>query len=402
MDLRSTRDTNRLKVLEALHRRPGSSRLELAEQTRLSRPTVSTLLDELERLGVVAPYELPGEAVGGAVAARGAGRPPELLAIAPRAAFAVGADIGHAHLRVAVCDLAGAILAEDFAPAVVDHAPEATLDRVASMVAGVLARAGVAHGDVLGAGVALAAPVDRATGAVSAQGILQGWDDTRPRDALAARLGGLPVTLENDANLGALGERAFGVARGVEDMAYVRLSAGIGLGLILHGTPYRGASGIAGELGHVPAVDDGPVCRCGKRGCLETVATPDAIARQVSLARGAEVDVRGLLTLLAAGDPDAQAAVADAGRAVGRALAMLVNVLNPRLVVLGGELAQTGDTLLGAVRATLDHDAVAPSAAAVTVTAGTLGDRAEVLGAAGAVIEDAPAALAVRAARAMN
>lgn len=382
-------------MLEALHRRPGSSRLELAEQTRLSRPTVSTLLDELEQLGIVMPYELPGEAP------RGAGRPPALLAVAPRAAYAVGVDVNHAYVRVAVCDLAGELIADELASALVDHAPEATLDLAAAMVRGVLARAGVAFDDVLGAGVALAAPID-SSGAVYAEGILDGWAGVRPAGELSERLGGLPVVLENDANLGALGEQAFGVARGVDDMAYVRLSAGIGLGLILHGRPYRGAGGIAGELGHVPAVDDGLICRCGKRGCLETVATPDAIARLLSQSRGEDLDVPGMLALVASGDRGAARAVADAGAAVGRALAMLVNVLNPRLIVIGGELARAGDVLLDAVRATLDHDAVAPSAAAVTVSAGTLGERAEVLGAAGTVLERAPEALAVRAARTIN
>ncbi len=135
--------------------------------------------------------------------------------------------------------------------------------------------------------------------------------------------------------MGALGEHRFGVARGARDIAYVRLSAGIGLGLILNGEPYRGRLGIAGELGHVRAVvDGGALCRCGNRGCLETVASAAAVADSLG------VHVPLVVELVTAGDERALRAVAAAGEAVGTAVAAVVNVLNPELVVIGGELAR--------------------------------------------------------------
>jgi predicted NBD/HSP70 family sugar kinase len=388
--LRNVRDANRLKVLEGLFRRPGSSRMEIVEQTRLSRPTVSTLLDELERAGVVEQHDDPDDA-----RPRGAGRPPALMSLVPCAAYAVGLDVGHAHIRAAVCDLSGELLADEWSAAEVDHAPEASLELAQTMVEETLTRAGVRKDRIVGVGMALAAPIDRATGAVFAEGILPSWTDVRPAQELRDRLR-LPVMLENDANLGARGERTFGAARGIDDMVYVRLSAGIGIGLVLGGVAYRGSTGIAGELGHVLADRHGRICRCGKRGCLETVASPVAVARLLAESRGEAVGTRDVLRLVAAGDRGACRAVADAGEAVGEALAMVVNVLNPQLVVVGGELGAAGPPLLDAMRAAIERHAVAPAVAAVSLTAGMLGERAEVLGAAGLALERAPGAIARR------
>ena len=241
----------------------------------------------------------------------------------------------------------------------------------------------------------LAAPINRATGEIAAEGILPGWHGIRPAAEMQARLG-VPVELENDANVGALGEKVFGAARGVDDLIYVRVSAGIGAGLILGGRPYRGFRGVAGEIGHVLADPAGPICRCGNRGCLETVASPVAVAALLERSTGTRVSLARVLELVAAGDRGARRAVADAGEAIGRALSMLVNVLNPEVVVVGGDLAPAGPVLLDAMRAAIERHGVAPAAGAVRVTAGTLGDRAEVLGAAGLILAQSPHALAAR------
>lgn len=386
----SVRDGNRLRVLRALHRRPWSTRMELIESTGLSRPTVSTLLDELERAGIVEQHGEPESA-----RPRSTGRPPGRLAIVPAAGFAIGVDLGHAHIRAAVCDLGGELLADDVAYREVDHAPTESLDLAHDLVQAVLARAAVPRDRVLGVGMALAAPVDRTTDAVLAEGILPSWGGRRPAHELGERLG-LPVQLGNDANLGAFGERSFGAARDADDVVYVRLSAGIGLGLILGGRSYEGSTGIAGELGHVRVDDHGLICRCGKRGCLETVASPVAIASFLSRSRGEHVGAPELLALLEAGDRGARRAVGDAGGSVGDAIAAVVNVLNPQLVVLGGDLAVAGDVLTAAVRAAIDRHAIAPAAAAVEVVTGSLGARAEVLGAAALVLARTPEELGRR------
>src|SRR4051812_34069336 len=319
--------------MQALLRNPGSSRNDGARLTGLSRPGVAAVVDGLERAGRVhRRAQRDGERP------RPAGRPPMYVSLAPDAAFAVGLDFGHTHIRAGVCDLSGAPIADAFSPAEVDHAPGASLDLARELVQDALREAKVERDHVIGVGMGLAAPIDSATRTVYAEGILPSWGGISPADEMESRLG-LPVQIENDANVGALGEHMFGAGRGVDDMVYVRLSAGIGLGLILGGRPYRGKCGVAGELGHITSVEDGRICRCGNRGCLETVASPIAVAGLLEYSRGEPVSVQRLLELIRAGDRGACRAAADAGAAVGSAVAAVVNVLNPELVVIGRQRA---------------------------------------------------------------
>jgi predicted NBD/HSP70 family sugar kinase len=378
----SARQTNRLRVIQALYRNPASSRTAIAELTGLSRPTVSAFMEELERAGIIEALEDP--------APRQSGRPPVLMSLAPRAAFAVGVDMGHEHLRVATCNLSGEILSDEWTAIDVDHAPRETMDLAADLVQTTLAAADVAREHVIGVGMALAAPVDRA-GRVFAEGILPSWGGIDPIAEMTSRLD-LPVQLDNDANLGALGEHVFGAGQGVDEMVYVRLSAGIGLGFVFAGHAFGGSTGIAGELGHVRVSRDGPICRCGNRGCLEMVASPSAVARLL----GADVSVAQLLELATSGDRGAIRALADAGELIGEALATVVTLLNPKLIVVGGDLATTGDIVLDPIRTAIARYGIPPAADAVRVTLGQLGGHAEVLGAAALVLGRSPQVLAQR------
>ncbi|HUO70249.1 MAG TPA: ROK family transcriptional regulator [Solirubrobacteraceae bacterium] len=379
---------NRLRILEALYRHPASSRGDLAQHTGLSRATISTLAEELLSAGLAEEHSDDS-------GVRATGRPPVLLSLVPGAAFAVGLDFGHEHIRVAVCDLSGKPVIDEWSPAEVDHAPIESLDLARELVRDALQAAGVTADRLLGVGMGLAAPINQVTGEPEANGILPGWHGIRPAAEMEDRLG-LPVQLDNDANVGALGEKAFGAARGVDDLIYIRLSAGIGAGLILGGRPYQGVRGAAGEVGHVLSDPSGPICRCGNRGCLESVASPVAVAGLLARSLGEPVSVRRLLELVAAGHRGACRAVADAGEAVGRALSTLVNVLNPELVLVGGDLAQAGSVLLDPIRTAIDRHSIAPAAAAVELTAATLGERAEVLGAAALILAQSPRALVAR------
>lgn len=384
------RDLNRLRVIESIYLHPGCSRTDIVRRSGLSRGTVSSVAEELDRAGLLREHEAPDDDRR----RHGTGRRPTLLSLVPGSAFAIGIDIGHQHVRVIICDLAGEPVAERWSPAQVDEAPSATLDLAHDLVQRALQDAAVAPQRVLGAGIGLAAPIDPGTGGIRADGILPGWQGVVPASEMRKRLG-MSVQLANDADAGALGENVFGAARGVDDMTYIRLSAGVGAGLILAGQPYRGARGIAGEIGHVCVRPDGLICRCGNRGCLETVASPVAVARQLEHV----IDRPGgdqLLGLIAAGDRRALRAVADAGEAVGLALSAVVNVLNPEVVVVGGELAAAGEVLLDSIRAAIHRHSVADAAEAAKVVTGVLGDRAEVLGAAALVLARAPAALAER------
>ena len=166
------------------------------------------------------------------------------------------------------------------------------------------------------------------------------------------------------------------------------MSAGIGAGLVLGGRLYHGATGIAGELGHIQVRPEGAVCRCGNRGCLETVASTGALLMLLRPTHGPDLTLRDLLDLVAGGDLPARRVVNDAGRAVGRAVADLCNFLNPAAVVVGGDLSLAGDALLNGVREEIDRYSLPGVAEAVEVRGGVLGERAEVLGALAVVIAD--------------
>jgi predicted NBD/HSP70 family sugar kinase len=221
---------------------------------------------------------------------------------------------------------------------------------------------------------------------------MPGWVGVRVTAELGRRTS-LPVRVTNDANAGALAERMYGAGRQAADMVYVRLSAGIGAGIVSGGRLLLGARGLAGEIGHLPLVADGLICRCGNRGCLETVAGPVAIARLLSDSWGRRVAARDVPALIRQRDAGALRAVRDAGDAVGRALSTLVTLLNPALVVVGGDLAVAGDDILDSIRAGVRHRALPSAGQDVTIVAGALGDHAEVRGAAGLILTDAPSLL---------
>jgi len=379
--LEALRERNRLRVIDALRRTGTATRSELAQSTGLSRTTIATLLAELQARGlVVATPE--GES---RPAARG--RPPALLRLDASAGAALGVDFGHRHVRVAVADLSSTLLAEAAAPVDVDANADEALELATTLAERVLADAGVDRGRVVGVGMGLPGPVDRRRRVINSATILPGWVGRHPAADLEERLG-LQVEVDNDANLGALGEHRFGAGRDVSDAVYVKLATGIGSGLILRGALHRGATGIAGELGHVQVQADGVVCNCGGRGCLQTVASVPTLLASARAAHGPALTLGGLLDLVAQGDFGARRIVGEAGRAVGRVLSDLCNLVNPEAIIVGGDLGAAGEPLLAGIREAIDRHALPGAAEAVEVRAATLGERAEVLGALALVITD--------------
>jgi predicted NBD/HSP70 family sugar kinase len=249
----------------------------------------------------------------------------------------------------------------------------------ADLIAAAARDAGVAVSRLGGVGVGLPTMVDPATGAVASSMLLSDWARIDVARELADRVR-RPVRVDNDANLGALAESLYGAARGVGDAVYVKASAEIGAGLILGGRLYRGSGGLAGELGHVHVRRDGNLCRCGSRGCLGTSASSTAMLELLRPRFGPGLDLAGLLTLVRRGDPAAYRVVTDAGADLGRALGDVCNLLNPKAIVIGGELGAIGEPLLGSITAGLQHHAQ-PEAAAVPVMSGALGLHAEAIGA---------------------
>jgi predicted NBD/HSP70 family sugar kinase len=222
------------------------------------------------------------------------------------------------------------------------------------------------------------APLDRRSARISTD-ILRGWRDLPPGEELGRRLG-VPVFADNDANLGALAELNHGTARGAVDLVYVKVASGLGAGIVLGGRLHRGSTGIAGEIGHVQVGEDGQVCRCGNRGCLETLVAAPRLIGVLQPAYDEELTTERVLELDADGDPAVRRVLNDAGRIIGRALADLCNNLNPGAIVVGGSLGTSGSVVDG-IRASIDRYAQPEVAAAVGVVPARLGDRAEITGA---------------------
>jgi predicted NBD/HSP70 family sugar kinase len=367
-------------VVEELRRHGTLSRADLARRMGLSPTTITALVADLRDRGLVVEESERAEQAS-------RGRPPVLLRLDPSAGGALGIDFGHRHLRVAVADLSRAVLAERATTLDVDAAAESSLDAAVRMVEEVLAEANMDRDRIVGAGVGLPGPIDARTGTVGSSVILPGWVGLRPTEELERRLG-VEVKVDNDANLGALGEVSVGAGRGLSDVLYVKVSSGIGSGLVLGGRVYHGSAGLAGELGHVQVREDGHVCRCGNRGCLETMAATGAVLAALRHAHGVDVGLPDLLALIEAGDPGARRVVGDAGRAIGRVLADHCNVINPAAIIVGGDLSAAGAPLLDGIRESVDRYAQPAIAQAVEIVPGALGERAEVLGALAAIIGD--------------
>jgi predicted NBD/HSP70 family sugar kinase len=379
--LSSLREGNRKRVIDALRERGVVSRAEIARITGLSRSTVSTIVTDLIDAG------LAGERDGQPDGAAHAGRPPVMVSLNRSAGVALGIDFGHRHLRVAVSDLSHTVLAETWCELDVDHSAGQGLDRAAEFVDQVLDEAGARRHQVIGTGMGLPAPIDRISGSVQESSILPGWVGVDAAGEASRRLD-LPVEVENDANLGALAEFAWGAAKGRSEVVYIKVSSGIGAGIISGGKLQHGMSGTAGEVGHTVLDATGPVCRCGNRGCLETLASSRAVADLLAASRGEPVSPRQLLELSAGGDSAAQRLVSDAGRALGVAIANLCNILNPQCVIVGGDLAAAGRVLLDPMREVVNRTAVPSAVAELELVPGVLGERAEMLGALALVMHE--------------
>ena len=387
------RDANRRRVVDAVRAGGAPTQAEIAGATGLAPATVSNIVRDLGAAGLLTA----GDEVR-------AGRRVRAVRLVRGAGVVAGIDVGHRHLRVALADVADPSAAaghpgppgrSELRADLPDyHGVAEGLAIAASLIDEALAQAGVRREALRGAVVGLPAPVDRATGAVGASGVLPGWIGVPVAGRVSEHLG-VPSWVDNDATLGTLAEQRWGALREVRDGVFLKLSDGVGAGLVLDGRLYRGPDGTAGEIGHV-AVDPGDrhaaVCRCGHRGCLETVVSTRTVTALLEPLVGAPLTVAEMVALARDGDAPARRVLADTGHHVGAALAGFCTVLTPRRIVVGGELAQAGDLLLGPLHAALEAAALPGTTRTADVVVAELAEHAPVLGALALALDRATTA----------
>ncbi|MFC8228616.1 ROK family protein [Streptomyces sp. NPDC057287] len=364
------------RVVRAVRMAGSLTQAEIARSTGLSAATVSNIVRELKEGGTV---EVTPTSAGG--------RRARSVSLSGDAGIVIGVDFGHTHLRVAVGNLAHQVLAEESEPLDVDASSAQGFGRAEQLVNRLIETTGISPEKVIGVGLGVPGPIDVESGTLGSTSILPGWTGINPSQELAGRLG-VPVYVDNDANLGALGELVWGSGRGVRDLAYIKVASGVGAGLVIDGHIYRGPGGTAGEIGHITLDESGPVCRCGNRGCLETFTAARYVLPLLKPSHGPDLTMERMVQLAREGDPGCRRVIGDVGRHIGSGVANLCNLLNPSRVVLGGSLAEAGELVLAPIRDSVSRYAIPSAARQLSVLPGALGGRAEVLGALALVLSE--------------
>lgn len=379
----SIKNINKHTIIDMIRFIPGGvSRIELSQALGITRAGVTTIINDLLAGGVV--REMNGSH----------GRSRRVaLEINPQMGLALGIDIGATHISTYLADFSGRVIQESEMRIHIDQGPLPVLAAVDEQIHHVLDLAGVPLSRVSTMGIGVPGPINIDAGMVDTPPIMPGWNRYPIRDELQARYG-IPVTLNNDAELGALGEWAYGAGRRHDNLAFVKVGSGIGAGLLLNGQIYRGSTGSAGEIGHITIDDNGPRCTCGNIGCLESLAGGIAIAQTMKkeIRRGQKsiLDLNALTEDLSyehvidaafKGDLLAQNIINDAGYRLGTAVASLVNLFNPGIVIVGGGVSVAGDILLEPMRKAVRDRSLAATSSPLTIMTSVLGKRAPGMGA---------------------
>ena len=377
-----SRALNRSAVLNMIKTHGPISRAEVARRTGLSAATVTGITAELIADGLVLE-KAPGDSRGG--------RPPILLILNPHGGYVVGLKLTENETIGALTDLEATVMAKR-TTRFTDPSPERAVEALAQVVAALVTQSGMRKKQLLGVGVGLAGIVDGARG-VLRQSPYFGWRDVPLRDMLQARMR-VPVYIDNDVNTLTLTEKWFGAGQGIDDFLTVTVGRGIGLGIVVNGQFYRGVRGGAGEFGHTVMEPDGPLCDCGKRGCLETFVGDPGLLRMAAEAvqrgemPGPVEGMENLIALAEEGNAGAQAVFARAGDVLGRGVANLINLFNPQRIIIGGEGVRAGDWLFGPMRASVARHVMPGLGDDTEIRIDPWGDDAWARGAASLVLRE--------------
>lgn len=384
-----------VEVLDLVRFDTATTRPELIHHSGLGRTVVVQRVSQLIESGLLTE---------GKHAPSTGGRPARVLKFRAEAGSILAVELGATSIAVGIANLSGALLASREEPCDIAAGPEAVLGRAEELLDEMLAARDAPGSPIWGLGIGLPGPVEYARGRPIAPPIMPGWDGYPVRERLARRYD-VPVWVDNDVNLMALGELRLGLARGEQDVVYIKIGTGIGAGLISGGRLHRGAQGAAGDVGHIEVAGDSSViCRCGNSGCLEAVAGGAALGRLATEAardgrspflakRLAEsttgaLEARDLGAAALHGDAFAVEAYGRTGRHVGGMLATLVNFCNPSLVIIGGGVAAVGDLLLASIRETVYRRSLPLATRDLRIARSALANRAGLHGAAFAVLDE--------------
>jgi glucokinase-like ROK family protein len=380
----NVKNINKHVILGLIQFTPGGiSRAELARRLGLTRSAITTIVSDLMEAGAIRES---------AKKTGTSGRPRTLLEITPEAGYVAGVDMGATHLRVVISNFGAQVVAEKEITFDITQDPETCLEKTDHLLQELLKEVNLTLSQLSSIGVGVPGPVSSNVGMVIAPPIMPGWDRFPIRKTLE-KLWGLPISVNNDAELGALGEWAYGAGRNAKDLAYIKVGHGIGAGLLINGQIYRGSTGSAGEIGHLTIDEKGPICTCGNRGCLEALSGGGAIALQAKNAikekkntqlreiSTKNISAKDVVFAAQRGDLLAQQIMEEAGEHLGVALAGLINIFNPDMIIVGGGVAQMGDILLEPIRKTVKERSLLSATTNVRITTALLGRRSSSMGA---------------------
>jgi predicted NBD/HSP70 family sugar kinase len=376
------RAINRSSILNIIKNYGPIARVEIARRTGLSQATISGITRELIRKNLVLEKET-GDSSGG--------RPPILLAINPRGGFVVGIKLTETQAIGALTDLEATILTKRTEP-ITDHTPASVVKNLAELVNALVSESGVFKKQLLGVGVGLAGIIDAGQG-ILRQSPIYKWHDV-PLQKLLQKQVNTPVYIDNDVNTLTLAEKLFGSGQTTDDFVVVTIGRGVGMGIVFNGQFYRGVGGGAGELGHTVVDPLGLLCECGKRGCLETYVGDPALLRAAAEAwKRGEMSAEAhspeeLASLAAAGDAGAIHIFKQAGEVLGRSIANLVNIFNPKIIILSGEGTRAGKFLFDPMCETIQRFSMPGLAKDVEIKIDAWGDDAWARGAACLVLQE--------------
>lgn len=375
------RSRNQQRVTAQLLKGGPATQADLARNTGLSTATISNIVKRMAAANLVSLTPVTSS-----------GRRAMSVRYNGDSAIAAGIDFGRTHVRVVLANSGYHVVAEEEVPLPRGHQAAEGIHAAAKLLDQLMDQSGISRAQLMGAGAGIPGPIDHRSGKVIKGAILPEWVGINLHQELEKALK-IPVFVDNDANLGALAQLSWGEHSGVSNLMFVKIGSGIGAGLVLNGTLFHGSFGVTGEIGHVTINEQGLICRCGNRGCLETIASTATMVDLLSRGLKTPISTADILGQAAAGDPATLRVIDDAGMAIGRALANVANLISPNVIVIGGPLTELGELLLAPIRRGLLRHAVPVIGQSIDLTMSRLTVRAEALGAAALVLHQEPAVM---------